>query len=473
MVKSICFLACSLTIGQVVERGDWQLSPQLLRGQELVYAGTYLDESITPNVHYQKKYRLETTLFVLEAGKQHWDVAIMTALTEQDTRPAPAAAAPRPASVRLELARIDAQGRIRGSDDKPLSLAIHGPSTLEFGFLVEVPLIRVAKGAFWEVNEEGHPVRNWQIVGTEACAGVTCVKLVAGQQSPDWDHPRADQTAWRRKDVIWLAPQPNVALKVERTIERRDPAHQHPTHKATVRYELESKLRYPGKMFDDRQREITALKKFQDEAAPLLRQPAQYRTQLESLIKKVSFHIDNQPGTPYRTAVLHLKQGLENARRGEAPVPNAVETPVQIVRRVALGERVPDFVVTSLTDKQPMHLQKLLGRPTLVVFYNPATFVGRDVIVYAKELCDRQAGKVHILAMAVTPDPETARKQHDELRLPFPVHDGHAMRLTLSVENTPRFVLVDAEGIMRWETTGWGSHVPGEIAEELVHCQKR
>src|SRR5258708_15652663 len=62
MVKSICFLACSLSIGQVVERGDWQLSPQLVRGQELVYTGTYLDESITPNVHYQKKYRLDTTL---------------------------------------------------------------------------------------------------------------------------------------------------------------------------------------------------------------------------------------------------------------------------------------------------------------------------------------------------------------------------------------------------------------------------
>ena len=65
------------------------------------------------------------------------------------------------------------------------------------------------------------------------------------------------------------------------------------------------------------------------------------------------------------------------------------------------------------------------------------------------------------------------KAKRGELRLPFPVHDGHAMRLTLSVENTPRFVLVDAEGIMRWETTGWGSHVPGEIAEELVHCQKR
>jgi peroxiredoxin len=472
MVKSLCFLAWSLTCAQVVERGDWQLSPQFLRGHEFVYSGTYLEESIAANVRHQKQYRLETTLFVLDTLKDHCNVAIMTGLAEQDARPGPRSTA-RPTSARLTLAKIDAQGRIRTTDDKALSLAVNGPSTLEFGFLVEVPLTRVGKNAFWEVTEEGRPARSWQVVGTEACAGVTCVKLVAAQQSGDWDHPRADQTAWRRKDVVWLTPQFNVALKVERTIERRDPAHQKPTHRATVRYELDSKLRYPGKMFEDRQREILAHQKLQDEAAPLLRQPALYRSQLESLIKKLSFHIDNQPDTPYRKAVLQLKLGLESARRGEFPVPNVCEDPVPIVRRVNVGDRVPDFVVTSLTDKQSMHLQKLLGRPTLVFFYNPATGVGRDVALYAKDLCEKHAGKLHFMAMAVTHDPEAARKQHADLRLPFPVLDGHAMRMTLGVEHTPRFVLLDAEGIMRWENTGWGVHVPGEIATELVQCQKR
>ena len=99
--------------------------------------------------------------------------------------------------------------------------------------------------------------------------------------------------------------------------------------------------------------------------------------------------------------------------------------------------------------------------------------MGRDVILYAKELCEKQAGKAHVMAMAVTSDRTTARKQHTELRLPFPVLDGHAMRMTLGVEQTPRFVLMDGEGIIRWENTGWGVHIPGEIAQELVHCQKR
>src|SRR4051812_22247637 len=113
MVKSICILACSLAIGQAGDRGDWQLTPQLARGLELIYSGTYHEESLAANVHYQKSYRLDTTLFVLDAAKQQWDVAIMTALAELDPRQANQTTPPAgPMSVRLELAKIDQQGRL-------------------------------------------------------------------------------------------------------------------------------------------------------------------------------------------------------------------------------------------------------------------------------------------------------------------------------------------------------------------------
>ncbi len=475
MVKSICMLACSLTLGQLVERGDWQLSPQLARGQELVYTGIYLDETLAPNVRHQKSYHLETTLFVLDAVKQSANVAIMTALAEHDNRPTPSGALPAagPASVRLGLATVDQQGQLRSLDNKPWRIAIDGPATLEFGFVVEVPLLPVGKNAVWDVNEDDRPARTWQVAGTEACAGVTCVKLIGTQQSHDWDHPCADRTAWRRKDIVWLAPQLNVALKVERTIERRDPAHTQPTHRATVRYELESKLRYPGKMFDDRKHEIEAIRKLHDEAAPMLAQPALHRSQLDGVINKIVYHIGHQPATPYRKALLHLKQDLEAARRGEAPVTTGPEEIVQAVRRVGVGERMPDFVLASLTEKQPLHLQKVLGRPILVVFYNPTTVMGRDVLMYAKGLCEKQAGKVQVLGLALAADPEAVAKQHAELRLPFPILDGQGLRLTLGVDHTPRFVLLDGDGVIRYEVTGWGDHVPGEIAQELLRCQKQ
>src|SRR5947209_8233096 len=466
MVKSICMLACSVALGQLVERGDWQLAPQLPRGQELVYTGTYLDEALAPNVRHQKIYRLETRLFVLDSTRKQSEVAILTALTDMDNRPAPDAK-PLPASVRCELARLDNQGRLRTLDNRALSLPVYGPATLEFGFLAEVPLTPVRKNEQWDVREEGRPTRTWQAVGTEVCAGVTCVKLVAAQQSNDWDQPRADHTRWRRKDVVWLAPQLNVALKVERTVERRAPAHKVPTHRATVRYELDSKLRYLGKMFDDHQREIMTLRKCQDEAAPLLKQPVLYRAQIETILRRLTYHLDHQPETPFRKAALQFKQTLEAARRGEVPVESPQEEPVAAVRTIGIGERMPDFAASSLTERQTVQLKKLLGRPTLIVFYNPATAMGRDVLVYARELHTKQSGKVNVLAMTLTADTDAAIKQHKELRLPFPVLDGNALRLTLAVEHTPRFVLIDGEGVIRWDSTGWGVHVPDEIAQEL------
>jgi hypothetical protein len=474
MVKSICTLVCSLTLGQLVERGDWQLSPQLTRGLELVYSGTYLEESLAPNVKHQKPYRLATTLFVLGADKRYADVAIMTVLSEMDPRPVQPGTPPTAArsSVRFEKATVDRQGRLHTLDNKPLSIAVNGPATLEIGFLAEVPLTPLGKNAAWDVQEEGHPARNWQIAGTEVCAGKTCVKLVANQQSDDWDHPRADQTAWRRQDILWLTPQLNVAQKVDRVIERRDPAHTVPTHRSTVRYTLDSDVRYPGRLFDDRQHEIQTLSRFQAEAAPLFKQPAHHRSQIENILRKVAHHIEHQPATPYRPAVLHFRQQLEAAKNGEPAVQTVYEEPAA-VRKIGVGEHMPDFAITCLTEKQPLHLKQMLGRPTLMVFYNPATTMGRTVLLYAKELCDKQAGKVQVLAMAVTEDAALARKQHAELQLPFPILDGHALRLTLSVEHTPRFVLLDGDAVVRWEMTGWGDHVPGEIAQELAQCHKR
>src|SRR5207237_641707 len=181
---------------------------------------------------------------------------------------------------------------------------------------------------------------------------------------------------------------------------------------------------------------------------------AVHRPQLEALIKRVSFHIETQAGTPYRKAVAHLKQTLGDARRGETAVETVPDDPAPVVRRVGLGERVPDFVVVSLTGQQPVRFQATQGRPTLIVFYNPATKMGRDVMLYAKELCEKQSGKLHVMAMAVTPTPETARKQHDDLRLPFPVLDGHSLRLTLVVEHTPRFLPTDGQGVLRWARAG-------------------
>jgi hypothetical protein len=113
------------------------------------------------------------------------------------------------------------------------------------------------------------------------------------------------------------------------------------------------------------------------------------------------------------------------------------------------------------------------GRPVLVFFYNPASGTGKEVLHFAMELHQKHGDHLGIMAMAVTNDPEVARKQHADWRLPFAVLDGKGLHVTFGVDSTPRLVVLDGEGTLRYATTGWGIQTPKEISEELSRCLQR
>src|SRR5215471_15213109 len=99
--------------------------------------------------------------------------------------------------------------------------------------------------------------------------GSRCLKLVGVQQSDEWEHPRADRGAWRRRDDIWLAPELGVAVKVERIIEKREPAHQDVSQRLVVQYELQDNMQYRNQLFEDRREEIRQARKFNEALAHL------------------------------------------------------------------------------------------------------------------------------------------------------------------------------------------------------------
>jgi hypothetical protein len=435
---------------------------------ELVYTGTYTEETLVPGVQFQRTYRLESTLLVLDAVAGHWDVAVLTALRLQNGRKE--ADDKSPQSVRLEIAQVDKNGNWT-SKASALRIPLEGPPTLETGAIMPLPMFHDKYG---ETPEAGRPPRAWQMVGSESCSGATCYRLLGQQQSDDWDRPRADHTAWRRHDTLWLGPQLGVAYRVERVIERREPARTAPTSRTIVRYELDSRVRYPGKMFDDRRNEILKALKFHDEAALLWSEPARYAVHIDALLQKIAFYVKYNPSSvPYRKATLNTQARLESARRGEAfpegTPAGASEEPAPAAQTVRIGQRVPDVIATNLLDRQSTRLYRLLGRPILIVFYNPATNTGKHVLLYTKDLAVRYRENLGVLAMAVGPA-ELARRQHADLRLPFPIHDGQGLHLTFGVEATPRFVVLDREGVVHAATTGWGRQTPREIEEALQDC---
>ncbi len=470
MVTTLTLLTWSLTVGQAPDRSEWLLAPQYVPGWELTYAGSYKEKSLIPGVEHRREYRLETTLLVLEASPRHWDVAVMTVLGLQNQRPGNE---PSPSSVRLEIAAVDRHGLVRGKNGKDLLTPLDGPPTVETGAFVSFPIGRVGRHQDWPVLEEGRPPRAWHIVGTEAKNGATCLKLAGQQQSETWSQPRADQPAWRRRDTVWILPQLGIPCRVERVIERRDPARLQPTFVTEVAYDLGDHFRYTGKFFQDRQEEILRAGKFLDEARALWHKPALYRPQLDVLLHKINYHLKDHRETPYRKAVVQVQRLVDRARKGEAPVEAAAAEEAQPVAPVRVGQRAPDFIVSEITGPQTTRFYHLHGRPILLFFYNPASDIGPQVLRFALALRDKYGGRLALLALAASRDGDLVRRQHRELQLPFPVHDGLGMQLTFGVDATPRFVVLDADGIVRGTNTGWGDLVPREIDAELQALMPR
>jgi peroxiredoxin len=474
MLATLCLMSCALAPGQPASGSQWLLAPRLGRGQELVYRGTYTEESAGRGVQFSRSYRLQARAFVLDSSPQGADVAFLTTLKQQSDRPAPgpAHAAPEPGSVRLEIVRMNPQGRLVADAAAALLVPLNGPATVECGAVVEVSKGRVVVGQKWDVAEEGRPTLTWTVTGTELVNGASCVKLLGQQQSDDWDRPRADRAAWRRTEVVWLSPRLGVAYRVERTVEHREPAHREPSQRIITRYELDNPLVYPGQLFDDRYREIMQYKGFAATAGPLCREPGKYSPKAyEALLFKIDFHLENRPPTPYRVAIQHVRARVEAARTGKAPSAPAAEVNARPTVAV-VGRAAPDFVVNGLTGKQPVRLQRLLGRPVLLVFYSPASRSAEELLRFAQGLQDKGGGQLAVLGLAVSDDAAAVLKQHAALKLQFPLAAGKGLRLTYGIEATPKLVVLDADGIVRGAYIGWGPDIPASVVEELKRCQR-
>src|SRR5262249_906669 len=158
MLPNLCLLTCALATAQAGDRSDWLLVPRLHRGQELVYRGSYAEEAIGKGVQVNRAYRLETRIFVLDTPPRGTEASLQTGLKLRLTR-SERGAEPEPSSVRLEVVRVDLQGRITANSGVTLSIPLEGPATVEHGAFVEVPSGRLSLKQTWEVLEANRPAR--------------------------------------------------------------------------------------------------------------------------------------------------------------------------------------------------------------------------------------------------------------------------------------------------------------------------
>jgi peroxiredoxin len=467
MLPNLWLLTCALAAAQAGDRSEWLLVPRLSRGQELVYRGSYAEEAVGRGVRFNRSYGLESRIFVLDTPPRAIEAALQTVLKLRTPR-SERANEPEPSSVRLELVHVDLQGRITADPGVMLALPLDGPATVEYGAFVEVPSGLLGPKQSWEVLEANRPARRWKVLGTEMVNGAACLKLEGLQQSEDWDRPRADRTAWRRRDTVWLAPRLGVAYKVERTIERREPARRDATQRSLVQYELQSAIQYPGQLFDDRRREILQAQKLNEAIAPLLANPTQHgRKPFDNILVRIAYHLDNQPPTPYREAVLQVKRRAEAASRGESPPAVPVEDWGHAPAVAILDHEAPDFIVINLLTKESTQLRRWLGQPILLVFYHADSITVEQVLRFAQSVKEKYRQQVSVMCFAVSDDIERVQKQYSDLKLSVPIHSGKGLRQSYGVEATPKLVILDADGVVRGNYSGWGPETATSVTEEL------
>ena len=472
---SILILATGLGLAQAEENKTAKsmqvannISFRVQGAQELLYRGLFTEEARSSRVQFQRSYRVESRCLVLETEKNSSLLACLTIL-KQRNNPAllPTITSEPPAtSVRLETFRCDSKGIIQPGHNLG-KISLEGPSTIEYGYLLELPKTKLVENDTWETNEDGRPVCIWTVLGTEMVQGVKCIKLIGTQQTEDWGKTRADRQAWKRTDAVWLHPQLGVAQKLERTIEIKEPAHNEPSQKSTLRVELETSLVYPGQLFQDRKKEIQLATNYRESANAYIQEIGKYITQTKALIRQVKTQSEIMSQTPYRDAITQTTKRLENILKGDSSESVIMPVSATSLQTAKLGYKAPDFIAQNMLKQESVRLARLEGKSILLVFYNPKSPLSTEILDFARTMQTNHGDSVTVLGMSVIDDNEIVKKQAEASKLNFAVLNGSGLRSSYGLESTPKILLLDAKGIVRLNCLGWGQETQSEINSEL------
>jgi len=472
MLATLYLFACGLATAQSApaDLSDGALMPRLGRGQELVYRGSYAEDSQGVGVQFNRSYRLETRTLVLDVQPRASDVVF---LTIWKGKPAKDDGTTEVSSVYLEKGRVDSLGKVTINGGVQ-SLVLDAPPAIEHGAFVEAPHGKLHVDRTWDVADGSRPLLTWRVAGVDSLGGARCVKLIGNQQSDDWDRPRADRASWRRQETVWMTPRAGYAQRLERTIERRDPGRKDVTFKSVLRYELESSLQYPGQLFEDRRREVQQALTLSENVTGMLPRAGELGPRpFEAILKRMEQHCNQHPPTPYREALRRVQLLAEKGKRGEVPPEAPSDDSMAAPSRIIVGRTAPDFLVNDVLAGGTARLRKYIGKPILLVFYNPESPNAEEVLRFAQKIFDDGNEEVTVIGMLVSDDTEMMLSQRTSMGLTFPTLSGTGLRLSYAVEGTPKLVVIDAAGYVRGNYTGWGPDIPRSAAEDLKRCRER
>ena len=468
--------------------------PRLRAGDELHYAGEVLEASERFDNRFRKKFDLEVRLLVLEVGPHHADGALLTRLKPRldplIAGPATAvlghdtARQAQPATVRVDLVRIDGRGRVTLLVPTPAApqglgavldlsrhvaagplppLPLDGPPVVETGFCVPLPLKSAGVGTTWDAADGTRPPVAWAAHADSLWNGGRVLEVRGLQQSEGFDRPLEARGGWRRTERVLMSPADGTACRVERRVERRQGTAI--LGWVEVTYDLQPGTRLTGERFEQQAREAQAAYLLGVELTALLARrapPAEFK----SRGVRVRQFLEDHPAGSFREAIQAAQRRYLAAAAGEQ-LPVAVVAPGVRPEPVRVGGVAPDFVAPCVPDVRQTRLSSLRGKPCVLVFYRPNSKTSAAALGVAEALHAHAAGRANVLGVAVLEDPTAADRQRADLKLTVPLVDGRAVAGLYALDAYPKFFVLDARGALAWQFDGYGPET-GFLAREQL-----
>jgi peroxiredoxin len=456
--------------------------PKLEKGLEVRWTGTFTEASFRPGVRAIRNYDVDTRLFVIDTGEYGADAVLFTRVFLRPERKTPE---PPAGVVRLDMVQIGPHGKVQllpspadpdNPDPKlrpwPL-VQLQGLPTHEAGMFFQFPDKPLRPGLTWRTEEPDRPIVTWKVTSVDSVRGHPALKLVAEQKTAGYYGDRIRQAEWRRQESLTIVPAKGFAARFERIIEKRDPEAEELSFRSVLTLEQQGQMVYPGRLYQERREEAVHAAAFTAMLDRLLAAGGRAGSKsFEALAKRVSTYMSDHGANdtvPYREAVAAVRKRAESAAKGNLPPTPPPETTVTKTDPLTIGQSIPDIVASSVTSTGAAKLNALKGKPVLLAYFQPSTSSARAVLKMADELHARKLGTVLPLAIG---DPAEAKKLHVEQKLNVPIYNGLDVYKTHGLEATPVFVVVDADGVVRHVTRGWGGETPVAVTREFERWAK-
>jgi hypothetical protein len=451
-----------------------QLIPlRLQREQEMVYRGSCTEIVEQPGKRTSYVWEVQHCVLIRNVGPRGIEAAFLTI-----QRAPPQAGKSAETTALLEEGTIEPTGKIvfRPRPNALPRIPLNGPPNLEVAAFVEMPKTGLNGKLDWEIVAENQYPQNWKVQDVKDYpGGGRCVVMIGEQHTPEWKN--AAGAAWWRQDTVWLDLNCGYAIKIDRTVRRREEVEAgqlYTTTRTVVKLDNNVPTPCPGGLFRDR---LEAIKRTMQSSRCLeqLQQPGGARDlrAYDQLIAEINNDLRMLADTPYREALVTLRRRVEAAKQGERPpVPFEIPKHNEAKPHVEVGQAAPDFATTDLFSKKQFRLSQLQGQPVVLLFFKPSSNLAQYILSYAQNLSGRHAGQVHVLVLAVEGSAEAILPLRNELQLTIEVFAGADAHRLLSGDTTPRAVILDKSGVIRLIAPGWGGDYPhmfDEALEKMLH----